>query len=184
MRQQQDRLRQRLAEVPALPPVSQAVDLMALAANVSNLFLKQPGGEQRKLLRLVLDKATWKAGELRMSFRDPFSQLVLSNRESRTKDGHLKADERNFDTWRRKRDSNPRTSYPVNGFQDRRLQPLGHSSVLYLTRSMALAAFAGPRPGEAGLWRRSKRLRSTLKRLARYLRLKRNWRRPPWCRAR
>ena len=32
--------------------------------------------------------------------------------------------------WRRKRDSNPRTSYPVNGFQDRRLQPLGHLSAL------------------------------------------------------
>jgi hypothetical protein len=33
--------------------------------------------------------------------------------------------------WRRKRDSNPRTSYPVNGFQDRRFQPLTHSSVHY-----------------------------------------------------
>ncbi len=30
--------------------------------------------------------------------------------------------------WRRKRDSNPRVSFPTNGFQDRRLQPLGHSS--------------------------------------------------------
>jgi hypothetical protein len=34
--------------------------------------------------------------------------------------------------WRRKRDSNPRTSYPVNGFQDRRFQPLTHSSVFIL----------------------------------------------------
>ncbi len=33
--------------------------------------------------------------------------------------------------WRRKRDSNPRASYPANGFQDRRLQPLGHSSDSY-----------------------------------------------------
>ena len=31
--------------------------------------------------------------------------------------------------WRRKRDSNPRLSFPNNGFQDRRLQPLGHSSI-------------------------------------------------------
>src|ERR1035441_10137737 len=30
---------------------------------------------------------------------------------------------------RRKRDSNPRTSFPVNGFQDRRIKPLSHSSV-------------------------------------------------------
>src|SRR5579864_9398894 len=31
--------------------------------------------------------------------------------------------------WRRKRDSNPRASYPANGFQDRRFQPLTHSSI-------------------------------------------------------
>src|SRR6185437_10206876 len=37
--------------------------------------------------------------------------------------------------WRRKRDSNPRTSHPVNGFQDRRLQPLGHSSIFKVANS-------------------------------------------------
>jgi len=37
------------------------------------------------------------------------------------------------DKWRRKRDSNPRASHPANGFQDRRFQPLTHSSVFYLT---------------------------------------------------
>src|SRR5580658_17794 len=42
--------------------------------------------------------------------------------------GVSKTIESDFDIWRRKRDSNPRTSHPVNGFQDRRLQPLGHSS--------------------------------------------------------
>ena len=31
--------------------------------------------------------------------------------------------------WRRKRDSNPRATFAANGFQDRRLQPLGHSSI-------------------------------------------------------
>lgn len=30
--------------------------------------------------------------------------------------------------WRRMRDSNPRYPYEYNGFQDRRLQPLGQSS--------------------------------------------------------
>jgi hypothetical protein len=35
---------------------------------------------------------------------------------------------KSFIFWRRKRDSNPRTPSDVNGFQDRRLQPLGHSS--------------------------------------------------------
>ena len=35
--------------------------------------------------------------------------------------------------WRRKRDSNPREPFDSNGFQDRRIQPLCHSSVFYLT---------------------------------------------------
>jgi hypothetical protein len=53
LRQQQDRLRLRLAQVQstALPPVSQALDLI------------QPAPKQRKLLRLVLE-ATWRSGEL------------------------------------------------------------------------------------------------------------------------
>ena len=33
--------------------------------------------------------------------------------------------------WRRKRDSNPRNPFEFNGFQDRRLKPLGHSSIRY-----------------------------------------------------
>jgi hypothetical protein len=31
--------------------------------------------------------------------------------------------------WRRRRDSNPRDPFGSNGFQDRRFQPLTHSSV-------------------------------------------------------
>jgi hypothetical protein len=31
--------------------------------------------------------------------------------------------------WRRERDSNPRARFRANGFQDRRLKPLGHLSV-------------------------------------------------------
>ena len=44
--------------------------------------------------------------------------------------------------WRRKRDSNPRMSFPINGFQDRRHQPLGHSSAHYYARSSAATPFA------------------------------------------
>lgn len=33
-------------------------------------------------------------------------------------------------SWRRRRDSNPRPDCSGNGFQDRRLQPLGHSSAI------------------------------------------------------
>ena len=31
--------------------------------------------------------------------------------------------------WRRERDSNPRKPFDFNGFQDRRLKPLGHLSL-------------------------------------------------------
>ena len=36
--------------------------------------------------------------------------------------------------WRRDRDSNPGASLPANGFQDRRLRPLGHPSIRMLRR--------------------------------------------------
>src|SRR5207302_10266814 len=40
--------------------------------------------------------------------------------------------------WRRERDSNPRNGSPFSGFQDRRLQPLGHlSAVLSYARSLS-----------------------------------------------
>jgi hypothetical protein len=34
--------------------------------------------------------------------------------------------------WRRRRDSNPRDPFGSNGFQDRRIQPLCHSSAVIL----------------------------------------------------
>ena len=41
---------------------------------------------------------------------------------------------KSMEFWRRKRDSNPRASRPANGFQDRRFQPLTHSSTPYYMR--------------------------------------------------
>jgi site-specific DNA recombinase len=111
IRQQQDRLRVRLAEAQsaALPPVSQAIDLIALTAKAADLFLKQPAAEQRKFLQLVLEAANWKGGELRMSFREPFSQLRLSNRATHINKGDLSAIDSHFDIWLGGRDSNPDT---------------------------------------------------------------------------
>ena len=40
---------------------------------------------------------------------------------------------RTHTVWRRRRDSNPRDPFGSNGFQDRRFQPLTHSSVDYST---------------------------------------------------
>src|SRR5579871_2680259 len=62
--------------------------------------------------------------------------------------------------WRRKRDSNPRASYPANGFQDRRFQPLTHSSKSNLADSLGIAQSDGYCAKYSGLpsdgcWRRS-----------------------------
>src|SRR6266699_6142844 len=57
--------------------------------------------------------------------------------------------------WRRERDSNPRNGFPFNGFQDRRLQPLGHLSVLSEV----------PEPDFTGPWRDPRTL-PTLRRFA------------------
>ena len=46
------------------------------------------------------------------------------------------------DSWRRKRDSNPRNPFEFNGFQDRRFQPLTHSSDSYPTRFTATRIMA------------------------------------------
>jgi hypothetical protein len=56
----------------------------------TDLFLEQDGSEQRKLLRPVLQEASWK-GELRMCLHEPFENLLLSNRASRTNGRELNA---------------------------------------------------------------------------------------------
>ena len=54
---------------------------------------------------------------------------------------------------RRRRDSNPRDPFEPNGFQDRRLQPLGHSSeCLFRAGTGALDPRQSPRP--TGIFRR------------------------------
>src|SRR5690348_5020258 len=55
--------------------------------------------------------------------------------------------------WRRRRDSNPRYPFGYNGFQDRRFQPLTHSSVSNFSVFCEPAASL-PQPGTstAALW--------------------------------
>src|ERR1700738_4737451 len=60
--------------------------------------------------------------------------------------------------WRRRRDSNPRDPFGSNGFQDRRFQPLTHSSGYdstarsrrYETRVPSLVATCAPRSIDCG----------------------------------
>ena len=71
---------------------------------------------------------------------------------SHVKDGHFGGDNGLFGIWRRKTDSNLRASCPANGLQDRRLRPLGHSSVsIYSTcQPPAIATARGASPSRYG----------------------------------
>jgi DNA invertase Pin-like site-specific DNA recombinase len=69
--QQQVQHRVRTAQAMLLRPAREAVDLMTLVSNSADLFERQPGAEQRKLLHLVLKDASWKTGGLRISLREP-----------------------------------------------------------------------------------------------------------------
>ena len=102
MREQQQQFRQKLraAEAAVLAPISEAVDLMTLTSRAADLFVQQPAVEQRKLLRLLVADASWKAGELRMSFNEPFERLRLSNRASTNDFCSFGGNERDFDNWR------------------------------------------------------------------------------------
>src|ERR1035441_2974208 len=131
----QQRIRAKVSECQGtLPPAKAAVNLLQIPSKAADQFVKQTGAEQRKLLRLVVGEASWQARELRMSFQPPFEQLRLSNSTSARNHTPNIGAGGHSDNWRRKRDSNPRASRPANGFQDRRFQPLTHSSTTYYIR--------------------------------------------------
>jgi hypothetical protein len=105
----QQRIRAKVSECQAtLPPAKAAVNLPALTSKAADQFVVQSGAEQRKLLRLVVGEAIWKAGELRMSFQPPFEQLRLSNSTSTRNHTPNEGGGGFSDNWRRGRDSNPR----------------------------------------------------------------------------
>ena len=102
IRQQQNGIHRRVNERQnaGLPPASQAVDLLALTSKAADLVVEQPAAEQATLLRLVLKSASWKGGELGTYLREPFSQLRLSNRATRTNNGGLDVGHDNSNIWR------------------------------------------------------------------------------------
>ena len=102
IREDQQRLRTKITECQsaALPPAGHAIDLMSLTSQAAALFTDQSADEKRRLLRLVLDQATWQAGELRMSFRQPFEQLQVSNSASATNGRRFEGAEAISDIWR------------------------------------------------------------------------------------
>ena len=129
----------------------EGIKLMEIANSASELFPLMDKAEKRELISLVLSNPVIEDATIRYDYKKPFDMFV---------------DLEDIEKWRRVRDSNPGTSYPVaslarmcfrplsqlsifehlrqrcggetgirtlgrspyNGFQDRRLQPLGHLS--------------------------------------------------------
>jgi len=77
---QREQIRQRIRTAePAMPSAaSQAVDLKHLTNHIGDLFSEQTAAEQRKLLRAVVQHASWQKGELRISMRETFESLRLA----------------------------------------------------------------------------------------------------------
>jgi DNA invertase Pin-like site-specific DNA recombinase len=76
-REQEAQLRLKIDEVQAAAARDAAdrVDLAMLVKEVGNLFRNQSEAEERKMLHVLLQEASWKAGVLQMSLREPFATL-------------------------------------------------------------------------------------------------------------
>jgi hypothetical protein len=62
-------------------------NMMRLTSVACKEFQRQSPSEQRKLLALVVDTATWKDGRLDVGLHEPFRTLLLSNSPSAKKHG-------------------------------------------------------------------------------------------------
>jgi site-specific DNA recombinase len=101
MRREQDGLMRKIQEIQrAMPvPIDEAIDMLRLTSRASELFLQQPASEQRRLLRTVVEKASWKDGKLQTALFEPFEILRHSNRETHRKERENAGSERDLGIW-------------------------------------------------------------------------------------
>jgi hypothetical protein len=100
-RSEQDGLQRKIQEtLKATPaPIDQALDMLRLTSRASELFLQQPAAEQRRLLRVVVEKAAWQDGALRTTLFEPFEILRHSNQESYRKEKENGGSGRDLGIW-------------------------------------------------------------------------------------
>jgi site-specific DNA recombinase len=98
------------AQTSVLASVGESVNFLAGISEAAGAFHRLENGKRRDLLRLVVENAVWKGGELRMSFKKPFAELRLSNSATTGNCSSLRGNDPIFDNWRRGGDSNSR--YP------------------------------------------------------------------------
>jgi hypothetical protein len=87
-RQEQTALQRRINELRTTSQnYADAINAIETTSILCKGFPAQPPAEQRRLLKIIVEKATWKDGELETTLRNPFQKLRLSNRASTTKQG-------------------------------------------------------------------------------------------------
>jgi site-specific DNA recombinase len=86
-------------QTAAPAPIDQAVDMLRLTSRASELFLQQPAAEQRRLLHVVFEKATWQDGALGTTLFEPFEILRHSNQERYTKEKEKAGSGRDLGIW-------------------------------------------------------------------------------------
>jgi hypothetical protein len=111
-------------ETPQPKMMATAERILELAKRAENLYKSQNPAEQRRVLETVLSNRTFDSGSLCPTYNEPFDLLVRGNETgewrdrwdscplaaraaARPEDGALPTNERERESWRGRRDSNP-----------------------------------------------------------------------------
>ncbi len=106
---EQDRLKRALAEheMAGRTYLEEGVKLLELSQRAAALFEKQEPGEKRRLLDFVLSNCTWKNGELRAEYRQPFDLIADANKSKEPVGAESSAKSSRIENYYARRDSNP-----------------------------------------------------------------------------
>ena len=80
--------------------------LLELARRAHMLFRQQPANEKRSLLDFVVSNCTWKQGELRATYRQPFDLLAIAAKGEREESPPGVSSRPVFRNWLPELDSN------------------------------------------------------------------------------
>ena len=64
--------------------------------------------DKSKLVKMLASNCTWKNGELRAEFRQPFDLLAEISVSAASSEAEMKADSARYEVWRARQDSNLR----------------------------------------------------------------------------
>jgi hypothetical protein len=106
-RQEQAVLSRRITELRTTSRnYNDAISAIETTSSLCRQFPTQTPPEQRRALKMLVEKATWKDGRLETTLRTPFEQLRVSNSATTTKHGKNGASGQEMKNWLPKQVSN------------------------------------------------------------------------------